>query len=151
MTAPVAIIMGSQSDWATMKHAADMLDQAGVAMVPGEDFGQHEPQRYLRVSYATGMAQLQDAVERLRRLLINSERGARLRLSDGPPMLRSENARLSGWVYVDIRGRELRSAVLDMQRVVAGCRNTICRLPAPWTSSRWPVRPPSSASSRCCS
>ncbi len=31
--------------------------------------------------------------------------------ADGPPMLRSENARLSGWVYVDIRGRDLRSAV----------------------------------------
>ena len=26
----VAIIMGSQSDWATMKHAADMLDSLGV-------------------------------------------------------------------------------------------------------------------------
>ena len=33
-------------------------------------------------------------------------------------MLRSENARLSGWVYVDIRGRDLRSAVRDMQRAV---------------------------------
>ena len=31
MTAPVAIIMGSQSDWATMKHAADVLDELGVA------------------------------------------------------------------------------------------------------------------------
>lgn len=30
-TPPVAIIMGSQSDWATMKHAADMLDALGVA------------------------------------------------------------------------------------------------------------------------
>jgi 5-(carboxyamino)imidazole ribonucleotide mutase len=29
--APIAIIMGSQSDWATMKHAADTLDQLGVA------------------------------------------------------------------------------------------------------------------------
>lgn len=27
---PVAIIMGSQSDWATMKHAADTLDTLGV-------------------------------------------------------------------------------------------------------------------------
>ena len=27
---PVAIIMGSQSDWATMKHAADTLDVLGV-------------------------------------------------------------------------------------------------------------------------
>ncbi len=29
--APIAIIMGSQSDWATMKHAADTLDQLGVS------------------------------------------------------------------------------------------------------------------------
>ena len=27
---PVAIIMGSQSDWETMKHAADVLDELGV-------------------------------------------------------------------------------------------------------------------------
>jgi len=27
---PVAVIMGSQSDWATMKHAADTLDSLGV-------------------------------------------------------------------------------------------------------------------------
>jgi Cu(I)/Ag(I) efflux system membrane protein CusA/SilA len=37
-------------------------------------------------------------------------RRGRHRISDGPPMLRSENARLSGWVYVDMRGRDLRSA-----------------------------------------
>ena len=30
-TPPVAIIMGSQSDWATMKHAADTLDALGIA------------------------------------------------------------------------------------------------------------------------
>jgi len=29
-TAPVAIIMGSRSDWPTMKHAADALDRLGV-------------------------------------------------------------------------------------------------------------------------
>ncbi|WP_346911853.1 5-(carboxyamino)imidazole ribonucleotide mutase [uncultured Roseibium sp.] len=29
--ADVAIIMGSQSDWPTMKHAADTLDQLGIA------------------------------------------------------------------------------------------------------------------------
>ena len=34
-------------------------------------------------------------------------------------MLKSENARLSGWVYVDIRGRDLSSAVRDMQQLVA--------------------------------
>jgi phosphoribosylaminoimidazole carboxylase, PurE protein len=31
MTAPVAIIMGSQSDWETMRHAADTLIALGVA------------------------------------------------------------------------------------------------------------------------
>jgi 5-(carboxyamino)imidazole ribonucleotide mutase len=31
MSALVGIIMGSQSDWATMKHAADILDELGVA------------------------------------------------------------------------------------------------------------------------
>ncbi|MGH6624881.1 MAG: efflux RND transporter permease subunit, partial [Burkholderiaceae bacterium] len=45
---------------------------------------------------------------------------ATIRISDGPPMLRSENARLSGWVYVDVRGRDLRGTVLEMQRVVTG-------------------------------
>ncbi|MCG6858835.1 MAG: 5-(carboxyamino)imidazole ribonucleotide mutase [Salaquimonas sp.] len=29
--AEIAIIMGSQSDWATMKHAAEMLDALGIA------------------------------------------------------------------------------------------------------------------------
>ena len=68
-----------------------------------------------------------DSLEKLRVLPIVTERGQRLilsdvadiRITDGPPMLRSENARLSGWVYVDIRGRDLRSAVQDMQKAVA--------------------------------
>ncbi|MDP1533628.1 MAG: efflux RND transporter permease subunit, partial [Rubrivivax sp.] len=68
-----------------------------------------------------------DSLEKLRKLPIVSERGARLvlgdvadiRITDGPPMLRSENARLSGWVYVVIRGRDLKAAVQDMERVVA--------------------------------
>ncbi|MEP6657098.1 MAG: efflux RND transporter permease subunit [Betaproteobacteria bacterium] len=71
--------------------------------------------------------EIRDSLESLRSLPIVTERGARIvlsdvadvRITDGPPMLRSENARLSGFVYVDIRGRDLRSAVQDMQRVVA--------------------------------
>ena len=67
-----------------------------------------------------------DSVDKLRKLQVVNERGARLVLSDvaeiqvtdGPPMLRSENARLSGWVYVDLRGRDLRGAVQEMQQVV---------------------------------
>jgi 5-(carboxyamino)imidazole ribonucleotide mutase len=34
LKAPVAIVMGSQSDWATMKHAAEILDVLGVAHDP---------------------------------------------------------------------------------------------------------------------
>ncbi|HEY3486479.1 MAG TPA: AIR carboxylase family protein, partial [Gammaproteobacteria bacterium] len=30
MTALVGIIMGSQSDWETMQHAAKMLDELGI-------------------------------------------------------------------------------------------------------------------------
>jgi Cu(I)/Ag(I) efflux system membrane protein CusA/SilA len=71
--------------------------------------------------------EIRDSLEKLRSLPFVAPNGARLVLSDvadiriteGPPMLRSENARLSGWVYVDIRGRDLRSAVQDMQKVVA--------------------------------
>ena len=71
--------------------------------------------------------EIRDSLEKLRQLPIITERGARLvlgdvaalRISDGPPMLRSENARLSGWVYADIRGRDLKSAVRDMQEAVS--------------------------------
>src|SRR5688572_9758575 len=71
--------------------------------------------------------EVRDSVEELRRLPVLTERGAQItlgdlatiRITDGPPMLRSENGRLSGWIYVDIRGRDLVRAVRDMQRAVA--------------------------------
>ncbi len=44
---------------------------------------------------------------------------ARVRVSDGPPMLRSENARLAGWVYVDVRGRDIASVVADLRDAVS--------------------------------
>jgi len=71
--------------------------------------------------------EVRDSVEKIRNLPVVTERGAqiplsavaRIRITDGPPMLKSENARLSGWVYVDIRGRDLQSVVRDLQRAVA--------------------------------
>src|SRR6185295_3681621 len=71
--------------------------------------------------------EIRDSLERLRALPFVTDKGAQLQLGDvarvdieeGPPMLRSENARLSGWVYVDVRGRDLRSVVRDMQAAVA--------------------------------
>ncbi|SDX97313.1 Cu(I)/Ag(I) efflux system membrane protein CusA/SilA [Lysobacter enzymogenes] len=44
---------------------------------------------------------------------------ANLSFSEGPPMLRSDNARLSNYVYVDVAGRDLGSVVADLQRAVA--------------------------------
>ncbi|MBZ5756459.1 efflux RND transporter permease subunit [Pseudomonas sp. S5(2021)] len=43
---------------------------------------------------------------------------ARIEVSDGPPMLKSENARLSGWVYVDVRGRDIAAVVRDLRQAV---------------------------------
>jgi len=42
---PVAIIMGSRSDWPTMKHAADMLDRLGVAWEAKVVSAHRTPQR----------------------------------------------------------------------------------------------------------
>ncbi|MFS2094858.1 efflux RND transporter permease subunit [Pseudomonas sp. Pseusp11] len=43
---------------------------------------------------------------------------AKVKVTDGPPMLKSENARPSGWVYIDVRGRDIASVVTDLRRVV---------------------------------
>ena len=44
---------------------------------------------------------------------------AKIVVADGPPMLKSENARPSGWVYVDVRGRDLASVAADLRASVA--------------------------------
>jgi aspartate/methionine/tyrosine aminotransferase len=44
----------------------DILQVAGVVLVPGLDFGPHTAHNYIRVSYATSMANLEEAVGRLR-------------------------------------------------------------------------------------
>jgi len=113
---------------AAARYGMNIADVQSVitAAVGGENIGETVEglQRFpINVRYPR---ETRDSLDKLRRLPIVGERGARLvlgdvadvRISDGPPMLRSENARLSGWVYVDIRGRDLRGAVQDMQRVV---------------------------------
>ncbi|MES2721340.1 MAG: efflux RND transporter permease subunit [Pseudomonadota bacterium] len=83
--------------------------------------------------------EIRDSLTKLHDLPIVTERGAQIRLgdvatlriADGPPMLRSENARLSGWVYVDIRDRDLKSVVQDMQQAVS----RQVRLPAAYAIS----------------
>lgn len=49
---PVAIIMGSQSDWATMRHAAEMLDKLGIAYEARIVSAHRTPDRL--VSFAKG-------------------------------------------------------------------------------------------------
>ncbi|HET8942320.1 MAG TPA: efflux RND transporter permease subunit [Rudaea sp.] len=68
-----------------------------------------------------------DSVARLRQLPIVTARGghvvlgdvAKVHIADGPPMIKSEAAQLSGWTYVDIAGRDVGSYVADAQQVVA--------------------------------
>ena len=70
--------------------------------------------------------EVRDSLAKLRVLPIVTAQGQQLVLGDvasisvngGPPMLRSENARLAGFVYIDLRGRDLGSAVREMQQVV---------------------------------
>ena len=70
---------------------------------------------------------VRDSVEQLKLLPIVTPIGARIALADvaevsvtdGPPMIKSENARLNAWTYVDIIDRDLGSYVAEAQRVVA--------------------------------
>ncbi len=44
---------------------------------------------------------------------------AKIDFVDGPSMIKSENARLTGWVYVDITGRDIGSYVAEAQKEIA--------------------------------
>ena len=67
-----------------------------------------------------------DDIDKLRELPLVSDNGeqvplgqvARVLVVDGPPMLKSENARLNGWTFVDIRG-------VDLGSYVAKARSTV--------------------------
>ena len=71
--------------------------------------------------------EVRDSLERLRALPIVTPTGAAVPLSqvaavnitDGPAMLQSENARLTGITYVDVQGRDLGSFVAEAQKAVA--------------------------------
>lgn len=67
-----------------------------------------------------------DSVARLRQLPVVTASGAHVPLedladiviTDGPGLVRSENARLNGWIYVDIAGRDLGSYVEEAKQTV---------------------------------
>jgi copper/silver efflux system protein len=126
---------------AAARLGMNIVDVQGIitAAVGGDNIGETVEglQRFpINVRYPR---EVRDSLEKLRALPVLTEAGAQIRLGDvaairivdGPPMLKSENARLSGWVYVDVRGRDLGSAVRDMQQVVA----QQVRLPAGYSVS----------------
>jgi aspartate/methionine/tyrosine aminotransferase len=47
--------------------AEQLLEHAGVSLVPGADFTARDASKWLRVSYATSLAQLEEAVQRMER------------------------------------------------------------------------------------
>lgn len=109
--------------WLNVSDVQDVISSAIGGVTIGETV--EGRQRFpISVRYPR---ELRDSITKLRQLPLLTRQGAQiqlddvadLRIVDGPPMLRSENGRLSGWVYVDIRGRDLRSAVREMQRAVA--------------------------------
>jgi len=74
--------------------------------------------RYLR--------ELRDDPQKLERVLVTTPTGAQvplaqlatLRFLPGPPMIRNEGGMLSGYVYVDMAGRDVGGYVEDLKRVV---------------------------------
>jgi Cu(I)/Ag(I) efflux system membrane protein CusA/SilA len=70
---------------------------------------------------------MRDSIEQLKLLPIVTPAGqhitlqavADLRIEDGPPMIKSENARLNGWIYVDIGGVDLGTYVAAARKAVA--------------------------------
>ena len=103
------------------------VQQVVALAIGGENVGQTVEglQRFpINIRYPR---ELRDSVAKLRVLPIVTERGltttlgavADLSITDGPPQIRSENARLNGWIYVDISGRDLGGYVTEAQNVVA--------------------------------
>nr|WP_113864612.1 efflux RND transporter permease subunit [Brenneria salicis]NMN92183.1 Cu(I)/Ag(I) efflux system membrane protein CusA/SilA [Brenneria salicis ATCC 15712 = DSM 30166]RBP67517.1 Cu(I)/Ag(I) efflux system membrane protein CusA/SilA [Brenneria salicis ATCC 15712 = DSM 30166]RLM32496.1 cation transporter [Brenneria salicis ATCC 15712 = DSM 30166] len=107
--------------------SVDELQSMVSTLIGGQNIGEtiEGRQRYpINLRYPR---ELRDSLEKLRELPVITQSGARVTLSEladinvseGPPMLKSENGRLSDWIYVDLRGRDLKSAVEEMQQAVA--------------------------------
>ncbi|WCG81986.1 efflux RND transporter permease subunit [Pectobacterium sp. A5351] len=107
--------------------SVEELQSIVATLIGGQNIGEtiEGRQRYpINIRYPR---ELRDSLQKLRDLPIVTTNGSRvtlaeladIRVSEGPPMLKSENSRLSDWIYVDLRGRDLKSAVEDMQQAVA--------------------------------
>ncbi|GIW76103.1 MAG: cation efflux system protein CusA [Phycisphaerae bacterium] len=71
--------------------------------------------------------ELRDNIDSIRQILVAAPSGAQMplgqlvdiRVHKGPPMIKSENARLTSWVFVDIAGIDVGTYVTNAQKVVA--------------------------------
>jgi len=71
--------------------------------------------------------EFRDSLEHLRTLPVVTPAGAQIplgkladiKVSEAPGLIRSENARLNGWIFVDVAGRDIGSYVADAQEVLA--------------------------------
>lgn len=114
---------------AAARHGLSITDvQRLVSMaIGGQNIGETVEglQRFpINVRYPR---ELRDSVQDLRELPVVTMRGETLTLGSfaevsitaGPPMIKSENARPNGWIYIDIRDRDLGGYVADAKRAVA--------------------------------
>jgi len=103
------------------------LQSMVATLVGGENIGETVEGRARYPINVRYPREVRDSVQQLQALPVLTAGGGQVPLSmladisvtEGPPMLKSENARLSNWIYVDLRGRDLKSAVEEMQRAVA--------------------------------
>ncbi len=71
--------------------------------------------------------ELRDSITKLKRVLIATPTGAqipmaqvaRIRIKQGPAVIKSENARMSAWIYVDLTGIDVASYVKNAKKVLA--------------------------------
>lgn len=103
------------------------LQSMVATLVGGENIGETVEGRARYPINVRYPREVRDSVQQLQALPVLTAGGgqvplsmlADIRVSEGPPMLKSENARLSNWIYVDLRGRDLKSVVEEMQQAVA--------------------------------
>jgi len=53
----------------SLEFAEALLEEAGVAVTPGLDFGVNQPEKHLRFAYTTSMQRLEEGVRRLRQFV----------------------------------------------------------------------------------
>ncbi len=102
------------------------IQQVIATMVGGDPVGETIEGRERYPIVVRYPHEQRDSLDALRRLPLLAEGGIQLTLGQvadidlhpGPPMLRSDNGRLAGYVYVDVAGRDLGSVVADLQAAV---------------------------------